>query len=97
MGGELGIRMDSTMTYGREIVKKNAPFREECWVTMLQAHFTQTPMHCNHKETLSNLFLTEGSGGALEQQGRGTHLKEGGKLKICLMSTAPLRTTQGWG
>lgn len=33
---------------------------------------------------------------ALEQQGRGSHLKERGKLKICLMNTAPLRIAQGW-
>lgn len=30
-GRRLGIRMESTKTYGREAVKENAPFRKECW------------------------------------------------------------------
>lgn len=47
--------------------------------------------------TLNHVSLIKGSRGTPEQQGRGTYLEEGGKLKIRLMSTAPLRFAQGWG
>lgn len=58
---------------------------------------TQSPLRCNHKGDPEPRLSNKRGQEDPEQQGRGTHLEKGGKLKIHLMSAAPLRFAQRLG